>query len=66
MHLSVLSEDTEFATPGECIRKARIQGRLRWKDLATLVGVHQATVKTWEGSIKYAHRQQWDINGSGQ
>jgi DNA-binding transcriptional regulator YiaG len=59
MQTLALSEASGCATPGEYIRKARIQGGLRQKDLASLLGVHDATVKVWEGGRKHPRREHW-------
>ena len=54
---SVLSKNTGCATPGEYIRKSRIERRLRQSDLASLLGVHNTTVRVWERGKKYPRKE---------
>ena len=38
----------------------RIERGLRQKDVASLVGVHESTVKVWERGKKYPRKEHWE------
>ncbi len=47
-------------TPGQYIRIRRIERGLRQVDLASIVGVHEGTVRVWERGKKYPRREHWE------
>ena len=60
LQASTLSENIEHPTPGEYIRHSRIGLGLTQKELASLVDVHEVTVRVWERSKKYPRKGQWE------
>ncbi len=60
LQASTLSETIEHPTPGEYIRRSRIGLGLTQKELASLISVHNVTVRVWEAGKKYPRREQWE------
>ena len=60
LQASALSENIGYATPGKYISSSRLGIELTQKDLASLIGVHQVTVRVWERGKKYPRKEQWE------